>query len=139
MCRIFQKVPLSTFYILVLFSSKHPILEAFFVKRTPKLFKKKFWPKKMENLVKNTFTIWVWTSLNDWAAQNNSFKKQCIRKCYIAVKHLDPCFLTTLVKSKYLEVLLGKSDAYKSKCTLKTLLSQNMVHLTWKTKSVHMD
>ena len=45
-----------------------------------------------------------------------------------AVKHLDPCFLTTLVKSKYLEVLLGKSGAYKSKYTLKPLLSQDMVH-----------
>ena len=30
MCRIFQKVPLSTFYILSLFSPKHPIVEKFF-------------------------------------------------------------------------------------------------------------
>ena len=55
-----------------------------------------------------------------------------------AVKHLDQCFLTILVKSKYLEVLLGKSGAYKSKYTLKPLLSQAMVHFPWQTKSVHM-
>ena len=36
--------------------------------------------------------------MNDWPAQNNLFKKHCIRKWYIAVKHLDPSFLTTLVK-----------------------------------------
>ena len=60
--------------------------------------------KKIENLVKNTFVIWVWKSLNDWAAQNNYLKKHCIRKWYIAVNYLDPCFLTTFVKSRYLEV-----------------------------------
>ena len=76
MCRIFQKVPLSTFfYILVLFSPKHPLLEVFLLIKTPKTCKNRFWPKKMENLVKNTFVIWVWKSLNDWAAQNNYFKK----------------------------------------------------------------
>ena len=31
----YQKVPLSTFYILVLFSLKHPILEAFLIKNHP--------------------------------------------------------------------------------------------------------
>ena len=61
------------------------------------------------------------------------------QKLHIAVKHLDPCFLTTLVKYKYLEVILGKSGAYKSKCTLKPLLSQKIGHLTRKTKSVPMD
>ena len=40
-----------------------------------------------------------------------------------AVKHLDPCFLTTFVKSRYLEVILEKSSAYKSKYTLKYMLS----------------
>ena len=29
------------------------------------------------------------------------------------MKHLDPYFLTTFVKSRYLEVLLKKSGAYK--------------------------
>ena len=47
------------------------------------------------------------------------------------MKHLDPSILTTLVKSKCLEVLLGKLDAYISKCTLKPLWSQNMVHFTF--------
>ena len=42
-----------------------------------------------------------------------------IHKLYMSVKQLDPCFLTTLVRSKYLEVLMGKSGAYKSKLTLK--------------------
>ena len=57
-------------------------------------------------------------------------KKYCNKKCYIAVKHLDPCFLTTLVISKYLEVLLGKYGAYKSNYTIKPLFSQNMGHFT---------
>ena len=35
MRRISQKVPLSTFYILVLYSLKHPILEVFLVKNHP--------------------------------------------------------------------------------------------------------
>ena len=52
------------------------------------------------------------------------------------MKHLDPCFLTTLVKSNYLKVLLGKSGAYKSKYTLKSLLGQDMVHFSLQTKSV---
>ena len=90
---------------------------------------------KYENLVSNTFT----KDLDDWAAQNYSFWLLWIRKQHIAPKHLDPCFLTTLVKSKYLEVFLGKSGAYKSKYTLKPLLSQDMVHFTWQTKSVNMD
>ena len=66
-------------------------------------------------------------------------KKHCIQKVYIAVKHLDPCFRTTFVKSKYLEVLLGKSGAYKYKCTLKLMLSKNMVHVTLKVKPVPID
>ena len=33
--RIFQQVPISTFYIIVLFSAKHPILEVFCVKNHP--------------------------------------------------------------------------------------------------------
>ena len=66
-------------------------------------------------------------------------KKHCIQKGYIAVKHLDPCIITTLVKSKFSEVLLEISGAYKSKCTFKPLLSQKVVHLTWKTKSVPMN
>ena len=60
---------------------------------------------KYENLVSNTFT----KNFDDWEAQNYSFWKLWIRKKHIAAKHLDPCFLTTLVKSKYLEELLGKS------------------------------
>ena len=43
------------------------------------------------------------------------------------MKHLIPCFLTNLVKSKYLEVLLGQSGACKPKYTLKPLLSHSMV------------
>ena len=79
-CAGFQKVPLSTFYILVLFFSffcpKHPLLEVFLLIKHPTHVKNRIWPKKMENLVKNTFVIWVWKSLNDWAAQNNYLKKK---------------------------------------------------------------
>ena len=100
MCQIFQKAPLSTFfYILVLFSPKHALLEAFLLIKTPKTcFKKKqFWLKKMENWVQNTLVIWVWKRLYDWAAQNIYLKKHCIQILYIAVKHLYTCFLTTFV------------------------------------------
>ena len=36
-----------------------------------------FLPKKIfkKNLVKITFVIWVWKNFNEWAAQNNYFKK----------------------------------------------------------------
>ena len=57
------------------------------------------------------------------------WKKQS-HKRHNAVKNLDPCLQTTLVKNKYLEVLWGKYGAYQSKFTLKPLLIQNMVHLT---------
>ena len=60
----------------------------------------------------------------DRAAQNNSLEKNCIQKCYVAVKHKNTCFLTNLVKIMYLEVLLDKSDAYKSKCIIKTFCAK---------------
>ena len=50
------------------------------------------------------------------------------KKAHIAVKHLNPYFLTTYVQNKYLVVHFGKSGAYKY--TLKPMLSQNMVHFT---------
>ena len=121
------------------FKSQTPYFGGFFGKRNHPNHVKYILAKKEESFVKNTFNIWVWTSLNDWIAQNNSLFKYCIQKWLIAVKHLDPCFLTTLVKYKYLEIILGKSGAYKSKCTLKPLLSQNMVNFTWRTKSMHME
>ena len=63
------------FYILVLFSPEHPILEAFLIIKTPKTCKKHILAKKMENFVKNTFVIWVWKKLHDWAPQNNYLNK----------------------------------------------------------------
>ena len=39
MCRNFQKVSLSTFYVLVLFIPKHPIVEEFLAEQPPKSFK----------------------------------------------------------------------------------------------------
>ena len=48
----------------------------------------------------------------------NILKNIVSKKKYIAVKHLNPCFLTTFVKSRYLEVLSEKSGAYKSNYTL---------------------
>ena len=79
--------------------------------------------------------MWVWIGLNDWPVQNKSLRKHCIQKWHIAVKYLYPCFLTTLVISKYFEVHLGQSSAYKPRFALKTPLSQNMVHFTWRTNS----
>ena len=52
----FQKVPLSTFYILIVFSPKHPILEVFFVKTHPNHVKPSL-AQKIQNLVKSTFKI----------------------------------------------------------------------------------
>ena len=127
------------FYILVTFSPKHPILEAFLGKKHPNHLKSILATKKMENLDKNTFKIWVLKSLNGWSVQNKSLRKHCIRKWHIAVKTLYPLFLTTLVKSKYWEVLMGQSGAYKPEGTLKTFVSQNVMHLTWRTKSVPRD
>ena len=36
------------------------------------------------------------------------FLKHCIRKLYIAVKHLDPCFLTTFCKKQVLRGTFGE-------------------------------
>ena len=55
------------------------------------------------------------------------------------MKHCCEAPSSRLGKKKNLEVLLGKSGAYKSKYALKPLQGQNMVHLTWKTNSVPMD
>ena len=52
------------------------------------------------------------------------FKNIASKRKLIAVKHLDPCFLTTLVKSKYSKVLLEKSGENKFKCTFKPQRSQ---------------
>ena len=68
-----KKVPLRTFNIQVLFSPKYAILEAFCVKKITQIIKIDFGQKNMENLNKNTFIIQVCKSLNDSAAQNNSF------------------------------------------------------------------
>ena len=63
MCRIFQKVSLSTFYILVLFSPKHPIAWAFLVEKPPKSCQIDFGQQKIENLGKDTFASENDTSL----------------------------------------------------------------------------
>ena len=84
-----------------------------------KRIKTDFGPKKMVNLVKNTFVIWVWKSFSHWAAQNSYLKKHCIRKWNIAVKHLDPCFLTTFVK-KVLRGTFGEIWRIQIQIYLKT-------------------
>ena len=46
MCRIFKKVPFSTFfYILVIFSPKQPLMGAFLLIKTPKTYKTDFGQK----------------------------------------------------------------------------------------------
>ena len=73
MRQISQKVPRSTFYILVIFSLKHPILEAFLVKNHPNHEQPLLATTKYENLVNNTFNIEIFKNFDDWAAQNNYF------------------------------------------------------------------
>ena len=58
------------------------------------------------------------------------FNQNCLKIGCFVVKVLRP--------NEYLEVLFWKSGAYKSKYTLKHLLSQKMVHLTKTTKSGSM-
>ena len=92
----------STFY------SKTPSFGGVFVNKNTKICKNPFGQKK-ENLVKNTFVIWVWKSLHDWAAQNNYLKKEIIHKCYIAVKHLDQSMLSNyFCKKQVLRSTFGK-------------------------------
>ena len=70
MRRFSPKVPRSTFYSLVLFSLKHPILWQFWLKNH-QIKKKKtlLATAKYENLVSNTFS----KNLDDLAAQNYTF------------------------------------------------------------------
>ena len=42
--------------------------------------------------------------MNDEADQNNSSKKQSTQKVQSAMKHLNPCFLTTSVQNNDLKV-----------------------------------
>ena len=127
------------FFILALFSLKHPILEAFLLK-TPKSCKKQFGPKKVENIVKNKFVIWVWKSFNSWAAQNNYLKKKhCIQKLYIAVKHLDPCFLTTFCKKQVLRGTFGEIWRIQIQIYPKTYVGLKYGACNLQTKSVPID
>ena len=76
---------------------------------------KDFFLKPKTNILPNlnfTSAIKLLWSTFDWAAQNNSLRKHS---------------------------LLGKSGTKISKCCLKPPLSSNMIHFTWKTKSVPMD
>ena len=59
------------------------------------------------------------------------FKKYCIQKVYIAVKHLNPFFIITYVHNKYMECFFGKFGTYKFKYTLKPLLSQNVMYFSF--------
>ena len=53
--------------------------------------------------------------MSDWAAQKHSFYKSLHPKMTHCCEVLKPCFLSTFVKHKYLEVLLEISGAFKSK------------------------
>ena len=77
----------------------------------------------------------------EWLRRSEYFiKNHCIAKVSLAVKHLRPYFLTIYKCTKQgLRSTFWKSSAYKSKHTLKPLLSQNMVHFTWTPKSGSMD
>ena len=65
MRQIFQKVPQSTFYVLVLISLKHPILEAFLVKNHRIMDETLLATTKYKNLVNKTFNIYILKSLDD--------------------------------------------------------------------------
>ena len=75
MRRISQNKPQSTFYILVLFSLKQPIFEAFLTKNPPTMKKTLLATIKYENLVNNTFHIFILKNFDDLSAQNNSFSE----------------------------------------------------------------
>ena len=53
-----------------------------------------------------------------------SFVLTLSQKLNTVVEHLNPCFLTTFVRHKYLEVPLKQTCAYKSKYTPKQVLRQ---------------
>ena len=74
MRQIFQKVPLSSFHILVLFSLKHPSFEEFLAKNHQIIKKTLLSTAKYENLVKNMFNINFLKFLDDLAAQIVLFK-----------------------------------------------------------------
>ena len=117
-------------YSICTFSLKHPIVKAFLVTKPPKLCKIDFVPKNGK--LRQKIQMWAWKSLNDWSVQNKSLRKHCIRKWHIAVKKPIYMLSNYFDKKKYLEVLLGQSGAYMPICNLKTLLSQSMVHFTWR-------
>ena len=119
MHQIFQKVPDSTFCIC------------------PSTF---FWPICSTKSMHTDFVVhtkWIIFWLNRgvrvyfelYATYFHFFLFLLLQNGHIFLKHLKPCFLTSFV-------LFGKSAVYKSKYTLKPLLSQNMVQFTWITKSV---
>ena len=96
------------FYILVLFSLKHPLLEVFLLNKTIKTYKKPILARKLENLVKNTFVKWVWKCLYDWAAQNNLLKKTLHLKmihCYEAPRSMLSNYFC---KKQVLKVTFGE-------------------------------
>ena len=138
-CAIFSKnLPISNFfYILVLFSPTHPILEAF-CENPPKSCKTAFGPNKLKKSSKVHLQyefekVWIIKQLRIITFKNIASKM--VHFCEAPRKMIQ----TTLVKSKYFEVLLGQSGESKSKCTLKPILSQNLVYSTWRTNSVPMD
>ena len=57
MCRIFQKVPLSTILYPSTFKSKTPSFGGIFVNKNTQNMKRTDFGQKIENLVKNTFVI----------------------------------------------------------------------------------
>ena len=88
--------PKNTSYIIVILSSKHRILEAFFF--------------------------------------NHLNQASAMRYCCEVLRLMLFNYFGTK-KNKYLEVILGQSVVDKSKCTLKPILSQNVVHFYSKHKS----
>ena len=72
-----------------------------------------------------------------WLSSSEQLIKNiAIKKLNIAVKHLDLCFLTSLVKSRYLEVLLQKSELNYIACYLKNKVFAHrlglVIQLSWR-------
>ena len=104
-----------SFFSFFLFLSKTPSFGGVFVNKNTQNMKKTIVTKKMENLVKNIFVIWVWKSLNDWAAQNIFFfyiyfcKKQVLRGTFGEIWSIQiQIYLKTYVELKYCACYLKK-------------------------------
>ena len=120
-CARFSKNYFSVpFLALVHVKYKKPSLEAFLVQNHSNNVKPIVATTKKNHFGINTLIMLVW-KFSLIKQLRIVLQKHCIQKVHIALKHLNPCFLTNSVQNKY-RYFFGKSGAYKD--TLKPLLNQ---------------